>query len=515
MANPRTTNVRTPSSSTDIFAPFKEASLVLEWTNKVGNLTAQLKVLRRWKDNAKGKLYDGSTFVDFYVTVSADWFDTPTGKAKPFLMPNTSQKWIGGNTVELYKQSGLGNNKGRFYVFKDIPFTNQMEGLNSVRRILLGDIKAAIGTWNIDLAEAKKYLQEKTVALQTPSSPAPKPPADKGFITKADLDAQPVLTNVGSVREAYFTARTKAEDVENAIKKTIFVEGEAITKYIKGYDDSLGTNAPSSIRQAAELWTSALGSKGMFVTYFPPNGYDDSNSDSSKAFDRQYDLTKYGFQFMYNPTTISMDYFSTQNVDVAFQMSGEDKFNYVPTSGNSGAITFQILINRIFDMPYYVGGKNGKGALISGAEKFYSPRAPYGENYKQLAKDLFNEQDAIYNKGTMYDIEFLLRTLLGFKMKSALRREYTADMGFYSRKMVDLHLGPRMRYRGYVNSLHIDHAMFNERMVPTLSRVSITFNRFPDYPNTGAGLPGDGETTDTVESRQTAAETSRYEGRRN
>lgn len=511
MANPRTTNVRTSSASTDIFSPFKNASAVLEQQIKVDNLTAQIKVLRRWESNAKGKLYDGSTFVDFYVTVPHAWFKTPVGNAKSALLPNCSIKWLG-DTPKGKGEFDRKSDDGRYYVFKDIPFEVILEGFNEVRRIKLLDIKLAIATWNINLAEAKKRLTEVSVRAQTPSTTTTTPPNNGNFVTKADLDKKPVVVNVGSVREAYFTARTTAEDVANAIKRVTTADGVTSERSF-GHNDKLGTNAPSAITQAAELWTSALGNKGMFVTYFPPNGYSEDNTNASQAFDKSYDLTKYGFQFMYNPTTISMDYFSTQNVDVAFQMSGQDKFMYTPTSGNSGSITFQLLINRIFDMPYYVGGKNGKGSLISGAEKFYSPRQPYGESFPA---ELFNEQDAIYNKGTMYDIEYLLRTLLGFKMKSALRREFTADMGFYSRKMVDLHLGPRMRYRGYVNSLHIDHAMFNERMVPTLSRVSITFNRFPDYPNTGAGLPtANADALDADVARQTAAETARWDRRPN
>jgi hypothetical protein len=487
MAAPRTTNQRTAATAPNTATAAKIAELQI----KVDNLVAQQKVLRRWLANAKGEYKPGGVVLDYYVSMEERWFRKPEARFPQFL-PNSSLPWPGALKNATY---GVVED-GVYYVFDGIPHVN--EGwFNNTRVIYKSVIVQAIADWTTKITNAKKAVevaktpsgaQNSNSTGSTTDVKGATPPNDGAFVVKADLDAQPVITNVGSVREAYFSARSSAEDVVNAIKKVTTADGKAVTVYGKGANDRVGTNAPSAIRDAAELWLSAAGSKGMLQTYFPPNGYDDTNTDSSQAFDKSYDLSKYGFQFMYNPTTVSMDYFSTQNVDVAFQMSGKDKFNYVPQSGNSGAITFQILINRIFDMQYYVGGSNGRGSLISGAEKLYFPRAPYGENYKSANKNLFNEQDAIYNKGTMYDIEFLLRTILGFKMKSALRREYTADMGFFSRKMVDLHLGPRMRYRGYVNSLHIDHAMFNERMVPTLSRVSITFNRFPDYPNTGAGL---------------------------
>lgn len=476
---------------------------------KVDNLLAQLKVLRRWLNNAKGEYAPGGVVIAHYVTLDNRWFLKPEARFPQFL-PNSSLPWPGAlkNAVYGTVESGV------YYVFKDVGTVDAWPSPN--RTIYDYQIKDAIASWQKKLSAAKDALTaSKAVKPQeatTVGAPTTLPPNNGRFVTKADLDAQPVVTNVGSVREAYFSARTKAEDVANAIQRVVVTNGIPSIATDSGGNDRLGLNAPSPITEAAQLWLSAKGSKGMIQTYFPPNGYDDSNTDSSQAFDKTYDLTKYGFQFMYNPTTISMDYFGTQNVDVAYMMSGSDKFNYVPSSGNSGAITFQILINRIFDMQYYEPNGSGGGQLIAGAEKYYSPRAPYGSDWKSANTNLFDEQSAIYNKGTMYDVEYLLRTILGFKMKSALRREYTADMGFFSRKMVELHLGPKMRYRGYVNSLHIDHAMFNERMVPTLSRVSVTFNRFPDYANNNASGSSSSSTNATAlaQAKSTSANSAEH-----
>lgn len=428
---------------------------------KVDNLIAQLKVLRKWLNNC-GDIYIFPTGNVSGVSFPQNWFSVPDA-ANPQYLPDSGLPWT---PVTNLKQAKLYMQNGMYYVFYST-FAKKFAIGGDGYILKKADIEDGIAKWQKKLTAAQSALDKLkgTPAGATPSSAKPTAPTNTGqFATKADLDAQDVVTNVGSVREAYFSHH-------------------------------VGSGAPGPITDAAQLWLDQPASKGMLQTYFPPGGYDDAKSDSSQAFDKAYELTKYGFQFMYNPTTISMDYFSTQNVDVAFMMSGQDKFNYVPSTGNSGAITFQILINRIFDMQYYEPNGVGGGKLKDGAEMHYFPRAPYGSEYAKSNKNAMDEQSAIYNKGTMYDIEYLLRTILGFKMKSAMRREFTADMGFFSRKMVDLHLGPKMRYRGYVNSLHVDHAMFNERMVPTLSRVSITFNRFPDYPTVGAGLPGTNDTT--------------------
>jgi putative thioredoxin len=68
--------------------------------------------------------------------------------------------------------------------------------------------------------------------------------------------------------------------------------------------------------------------------------------------------------------------------------------------------------------------------------------------------------------GTMYDVEYLLRTLLGYTLKSYLRNNQTADMGYLGARPVELHLGKSLRYLGTVTSLRIEHVIFNEQMVP-------------------------------------------------
>lgn len=289
------------------------------------------------------------------------------------------------------------------------------------------------------------------------------------FISKADLDAQDVIYNVGSVREAYLPARVKPQyDTEELD--------------VDGTPGNTWMNSPSTVKDAKQLWNTALGSKGMLQTYFPAGGQGTDVGGQTGNFSKNVLQKKYGFQFLYNPGSINMNYMGVAQTDVALQMSGKDKINYIPPANTSASVTFSILLNRMFDMKYY----NNDGSLKPEAlaSNIYSPRNPFNaEEGKAYGID-FDEQNAIYNKGTMYDVEYLLRVLLGFTMKSQLRQEMTADMGFFSRRQVELHLGPTLRYRGFVNTLSVNHVMFNERMVPTLSYVQIGFSRYPDYPFT-------------------------------
>jgi hypothetical protein len=258
----------------------------------------------------------------------------------------------------------------------------------------------------------------------------------------------PLSYNASSVKETYFSNRT---DFVNKLM--------------------LSHNQPTVVRSASDLWNSVLGSKGMIVT--SEQVLKAWNSGSNKAQSSDYfDKHNYGFQFQYNPGTVAMSYFTSPNVDVTMITSGTEMFNLAGQSGSQGSVSFQIIINRIFDMQYYDEYGN-----LKNPDRYAKPPADAGE------------EKNIYNKGTMYDIEYLLRVLMGTTMSSYLRGENTADMGWLPAIPVELHLGKSLRYLGVVNSLNINHMIFNERMVPLFSTVDIAFARLPDYPAAG-GQPG-------------------------
>lgn len=257
----------------------------------------------------------------------------------------------------------------------------------------------------------------------------------------------------------------------SAVKEAYFSSTRAYQDLMKHY------NQPSAIKAAGELWTSAAGSKGMIVTSEQVLKAWNSGSNAPTS-SNQFDTHNYGFQFQYNPGTVGMSYFTSPNVDVAMMTSGMEMFNLAGTSGSQGGVSFQIIINRIADMQYYSGAGLIKAGLDS--KKIYS-KPPQS----------VQEQKDIYNKGTMYDVEYLLRVLMGTTMKSYLRGNNTADMGWLPAIPVELHLGKTLRYLGTVNNVSLNHIIFNEKMIPLFTTLDIGFARLPDYP---PGVSGTGVT---------------------
>jgi hypothetical protein len=93
------------------------------------------------------------------------------------------------------------------------------------------------------------------------------------------------------------------------------------------------------------------------------------------------------------------------------------------------------------------------------------------------------ERKVIWKRGTMYDLEYLFRSMGGpyADYKSGLNGT-TADRGWLQPIPVELHLGTGLHYLVRVSSLDVKHIMFNERMVPILSTVNINCTRYYDSP---------------------------------
>lgn len=269
-----------------------------------------------------------------------------------------------------------------------------------------------------------------------------------------------------------------------------------------------GNNSPTKISKSPliELWkdssSKVAGHKGMIIpnqSYFKasdttknPNNAITPQDKNGKTIDAFTDNVSYNnrvggnyaFQFMYNPGSIQMSYMGTPDVDVGYEISGSEQFGLIAGVGvTQSTITFDILLNRSFDMKY-IDPKTKK--LKSGFKT--TDVYPAGSNLP-TEEDL----ELIYRRGTMYDVEFLLRGLLGYAATTTLRafigangisQSKTADIGYLGAMPVELHLGESLRYLGIINGLGIQHVMFNERMVPTFTTLRIQFNRVPDFPTT-------------------------------
>lgn len=282
--------------------------------------------------------------------------------------------------------------------------------------------------------------------------------ANKNPLTKT----KSIVSNAGIPTEAYFRNYHDNTDLKDGLWSVLRTD--------------VASNYPPALNTASELWSSSYANKGALLRYKAPGKFNLDDGVAANATIAQILDSNifYGFQFHYNPTTISMSYAGVPETDVTMYTSGTEKFNALGTGVSQSTISFNLLINRVFDMKYFdaktgLFKSNVTKSMIAG--KFPTPA----------------EQKDIYNKGTMYDVEFLLRVIMGgVRMTSYLGRNAswdnkTADMGFLTGIPIELHLGKSLRYLGRIEAISLNHVLFTERMVPTFTEVAITLTRIPDH----------------------------------
>jgi hypothetical protein len=311
-----------------------------------------------------------------------------------------------------------------------------------------------------DRSSASSRLVKFKVAEANAASEALAPKDNTGT-KSADVPIISSSTGAQSLGTLAVVGTSALQYNASTVRESYFSSTPSFTRQMR-----FNSNSPAAVGAATDLWNSVNGSKGMIVTSAAT--VKAWNSGSQQTTSAQIgDNHNYGFQFMYNPGTVSMNYFTSPNIDVTMMTSGQDLFNLSGVAGSQGSVGFQVVINRIFDMQYF----DRNGVKRQGAEQAYSKPPQNTQEWQEL-----------YNKGTMYDVEYLLRTLMGTTMSSYLRGQNTADMGWLPAMPVELHLGKSLRYLGTVNSFSLNHTIFDERMVPLFTTCDIQFARLPDYP---------------------------------
>lgn len=227
-------------------------------------------------------------------------------------------------------------------------------------------------------------------------------------------------------------------------------------------------NTPGNFASGIDAWQDSYGSKGVIQM--------DSNNATTYANSinvdgSSYDSNLYGFKFLYNPKEVSMTWGVAEGMNWEGIKAGLDPGNLITPGLQYSTINFSLLLNRIGDMNCI-----GPYGLLTGVEN------PYPTFSISPASNLDKELAEIYKKGTMYDMEYLFRAVRGLnnRNKNIFNIE-TADVGWLQGISVELHLGDGMHYSVRLNSLEVNHAMFNDRMVPILSYVNISCSRFNDF----------------------------------
>lgn len=188
-------------------------------------------------------------------------------------------------------------------------------------------------------------------------------------------------------------------------------------------------------------------------------------SDESLAFALK-DKTRFGFRFLYNPTTVS------GGVTVGTDFI-PDQSNTVTAVLQEGleTINFELLLNRV---PEVMGtsGAGDYGAPISNEE--------LGE---------------LRRRGTHYDIEYLYRVCNGVHNIKA--RSNTGDIGILLPNPCELFLGP-LRSRGAILAISVVDQMFSPDMVPMISFVNIQFARYLTTSSEGIARDGTGGSAPSI-----------------
>lgn len=189
------------------------------------------------------------------------------------------------------------------------------------------------------------------------------------------------------------------------------------------------------------------------------NAYDADGEAKTKA------SKLWGFQFMYNPQTIShtqanANFDITNTADISNQLTGSQTFEV------------EILLNRLFDM----------SILSSDAAKQKTTQGDYARALKQ------DDIHGILNRGTEYDLEFLYRVINGEPKLGPSMEKATSDFGFLAPAPIWFRLHNNFKYKVVVTSIAVNHTMFTEKMIPVMTGVRISMMRIPtpDYDSTSS-----------------------------
>lgn len=197
------------------------------------------------------------------------------------------------------------------------------------------------------------------------------------------------------------------------------------------------------------------------------------------AFRDKEDLDyRYGFRFLYNPTSLNSGASINSKTSPSALKSGSGLM--LITGAGLGTISMEILLNRIPE----VSAPRGAGS------------------------DLTEDEKELRDKGTMVDLDYLFRVANGTwdvttgygapvvevpvddkkdKKKKKTAKEptvlqstfttETGDIGMLLPTPMWLSIGPGLKYYGWLQEVTHKHTMFSPDMVPMLTRVNITFQR--------------------------------------
>jgi hypothetical protein len=210
---------------------------------------------------------------------------------------------------------------------------------------------------------------------------------------------------------------------------------------------------------------------------------------------------KFGFQFLWNPETISSSI--SRNMDVT--PSSADRFRSVAGAfPGQETYQFQILLDRVNDFAFLRAHAgltsansrnhpkaqelNSNSSNVREAKNPNIPSSALGYYNTGLGKVDIEMLNNLAKYGTMADLEYLFKALNGdgTNQKSGewatLMLKKTANIGFLSPSLMGFRFGPnsqqQLSFVGWITNLSINHTYFTEDMIPLRTTVSFSCDAF-------------------------------------
>ena len=182
--------------------------------------------------------------------------------------------------------------------------------------------------------------------------------------------------------------------------------------------------------------------------------------DAKKYKASQYDWV---FRFNYNPTSIS--YQTTPNTSIDWTLASADPANVI---GGNTTVSLTLYLNRIADLADLNNGR-------------YSAANYFGVNLTT------EQKNGLMSRGTEYDLEYLYRVINGDPQDASqglllgTAGGISSDFGYITGMPCWIKLHNSLRYKISMSSISVNHVLFTESMVPTLTTVDISFVRIPYF----------------------------------
>ena len=209
-------------------------------------------------------------------------------------------------------------------------------------------------------------------------------------------------------------------------------------------------------------------------------GATDSSTSADTSGAQNVIDTSWGFQFLWNPTTISTSV--TRNMDIT--PSSADKLRVVAgVFPGQETVDLQIVIDRTNDFACLYGASEANWKNFT---QYYNAMYPAADTSQDMVTQLNN----LMAQGTMADLEYLFKAVNGsgngqLEWTNLLGKK-TANVGYLSPTLLGIQLGPTLNnlsYVGWISNLGINHTAFTQGMVPIRTEVSISIQCF-----SGSGL---------------------------